>query len=99
MDEKRRRALDAAAILNAPVFTETLEDIQRRAVDAWRGAKTTQEREEAWYLQRAVHTIQREIFNVLQCAAVNAGGKDEVLNTELNKVKERVNGRRKRNAG
>jgi hypothetical protein len=75
MDEKRKKALDAAAILNSPVFADAVESIKGRAVEMWQTAKTTQEREEAWYLQRAVAVVQRELFNTLQCAAVNAGGK------------------------
>ena len=98
MDEKRKKALDAAAILNSPVFAEAVESIKGRAVEAWQAAKTTQEREEAWYMQRAVAVIYKELFNVLQCAAVNAGGKDEALNTELAKVKEKRNGGRKRSS-
>ena len=97
MDEKRKRALDAAAILNSPVFAEAVESIKGRAVEMWQAAKTTQEREEAWYLQRACAVFYKEIYNILNCAAVNAQGKDEVLNAELAKVKEKRNGR-KRNA-
>lgn len=99
MDEKRKKALDAAAILNSPVFADAVESIKGRAVEMWQAAKTTQEREEAWYLQRAVAVVQRELFNTLQCAAVNAGGKDNLLNTELEKAKESKNGRsRKRSS-
>lgn len=96
MDEKRKRALDAAAILNSPVFGEAVDGIQARAIETWKAAKTPQEREDAWHLQRAAEILRREIYNVLQCAAVNAGGKDEILNAELEKVKESKNGRRKR---
>ena len=98
MDEKRKKALDAAAILNSPVFADAVESIKGRAVEMWQAAKTPQEREEAWYLQRAVAVLYKEIFNILQCAAVNAGGKDEALNTELAKVKEKRNGGRKRSS-
>ena len=95
MDEKRKRALDAAAILNSPVFAEAVESIKGRAVEMWQAAKTTQEREEAWHLQRACVVFYRELYNVLNCAAVNAQGKDEVLNAELAKVKEKRNGRKR----
>lgn len=95
MDEKRKKALDAAAILNSPVFADAVESIKGRAVEMWQAAKTTQEREEAWYLQRACAVFYKEIYNILQCAAVNAGGKDEALNTELAKVKEKRNGRKR----
>lgn len=98
MDEKRKKALDAAAILNSPVFAEAVESIKGRAVEMWQAAKTTQEREEAWHLQRACAVFYRELYNVLNCAAVNAGGKDETLNTELAKVKEKRNGGRKRSS-
>ena len=96
MDEKRKKALDAAAILNSPVFSDAVENIKGRAVEMWQTAKTAQEREEAWYLQRAMTVLYRELFNILQCAAVNANGKDETLNAELSKAKEKANGRRKR---
>lgn len=95
MDEKRKRALDAAAILNSPVFAEAVDSIKGRAVEMWQAAKTTQEREEAWYLQRACAVFYKEIYNILNCAAVNAQGKDEVLNAELSKVKEKRNGRKR----
>ena len=98
MDEKRKRALDAAAILNSPVFADAVESIKGRAVEMWQAAKTTQEREEAWHLQRAVAVVYKELFNILQCAAVNAQGKDELLNAELEKVKEKRNGGRKRSS-
>lgn len=96
MNDQRKKALDAAMILNSPVFADAVDGIQGRAVEMWKASKTAQEREEAWYLQRAIAVLQRELFNVLQCAAVNAGGKDEVINAEVEKVKEKVNGRRKR---
>ena len=95
MDEKRKKALDAAAILNSPVFADAVESIKGRAVEMWQAAKTTQEREEAWHLQRACAVFYKEIYNILQCAAVNAGGKDETLNAELAKVKEKRNGRKR----
>lgn len=98
MDEKRKKALDAAAILNSPVFAEAVESIRGRAVEMWQAAKTTQEREEAWYLQRACAVFYRELYNILNCAAVNAQGKDETLNAELAKVKETRNGGRKRSS-
>ena len=98
MDEKRKRALDAAAILNSPVFADAVESIKGRAVEMWQAAKTPQEREEAWYLQRAVAVVYKELYNILNCAAVNAQGKDEVLNAELFKVKEKRNGGRKRSS-
>ena len=98
MDEKRKKALDAAAILNSPVFAEAVDSIKGRAVEMWQAAKTTQEREEAWHLQRACAVFYRELYNVLNCAAVNAQGKDEVLNAELSKVKEKRNGGRKRSS-
>jgi len=95
-NDERKRALEAAHILNSKVFAEAIEGIQGRAVEMWRNGKTAQEREEAWHIQRAAALLQREIFNVLQCAAVNAGGKDEVLNEEVSKAKEKANGRRSR---
>ena len=98
MDEKRKKALDAAAILNSPVFADAVESIKGRAVEMWQAAKTPQEREEAWHLQRACAVFYKEIFNILQCAAVNAQGKDELLNAELNKAKEKRNGGRKRSS-
>jgi len=95
MDEKRKKALDAAAILNSPVFADAVDSIKGRAVEAWQAAKTTQEREEAWFLQRACAVFYKEIYNILNCAAVNAQGKDVVLNAELEKVKEKRNGRKR----
>lgn len=93
MDE-RKRAIEAGQILNSPVFAEALDSISAHAYESWKNAKTTGEREEAWYTQRAVQVLQKEIFNVLQCAAVNAGGKDETLNEAVESAKEKItNGR------
>lgn len=94
MDDKRKRAIEAGQILNSPVFSEALGRIAGNAYETWRNAKTTQEREEAWYVQRAVQILQTELFNELQCAAVNAGGKDETLNEAVEAAKEKItNGR------
>ena len=95
-DDERKRALEAAHILNSAVFTDAIEAIHRRAVEMWRNGKTAQEREEAWYLQRSAALLHRELFNTIQCAAVNAGGKDELLNEEVSRAKEKANGRRSR---
>lgn len=94
MDEQRKRALDAGMILNAPIFAETMDALVDRAVEAWRAAKTPAEREEAWFLQRAVSLVKKELFNVLQCAAVRAEGKDKIVNEQVEKAKEKLtNGR------
>ena len=95
MDE-RKRAIEAGQILNSPVFNEAIDSIVGHAFEQWQNAKTTPEREEAWYIQRAVQILKREIFNVLQCAAVREGGKDEVLNEAVEAAKEKVSNGRSR---
>lgn len=96
MDDQERRATDAGYILNSAVFTETMDNIVDAAVEMWMAAKTPAEREEAWYMQRAVSIVKKQLFDVLQCAAVNAGGKNKAMNEAVKKAKEKLNGRRKR---
>ena len=92
MDEKKQKALEAASILNSAVFTEALGRLDERCVTRWRTAKTAEEREQAWHAQRAVAALRKELFDRLQDAAIDAGGKDAELNASLKKAKEKRNG-------
>lgn len=95
MDEQRKRAIEAGNILNSAVFTETMDAMVDVAIEMWQAAKTPQEREEAWYMQRAVSIVKKQLFDMLQCAAVNAGGKDKIVNEAVKAAKEKLtNGRR-----
>ncbi len=91
-DEKRERALEAGRILASPVFCEACERIDARCVARWRGAKTTEEREDAWHAQRALAVLRKELFNRLQDEALAAGGKDKELNAALKTAKEKKHG-------
>ena len=93
MDDKQR-ALEAAHILNSPILTEALDAMDAHAYEAWVNAKDVQGRETAWHTQRAAQILRKELFNIIQCAAVKNGGKDEAINAALETAKETVkNGR------
>ena len=91
-DVKKQKALEAGRILNSAVFGESLDRMDERCVTRWRTAKTADEREQAWHAQRAIAALRKELFDRLQDAAIDAGGKDTELNASLKKAKEKRNG-------
>ena len=92
--EKRMEALEAGRILQSTVFLRAFDTLDARYVQAWRTSSDTVKREDWWHMQRALEDVKREIFEILQCAAVNEDGKDETLNAAVKAVKENWNGRK-----
>ena len=92
--EARQRALEAGHILASPVFHDAFAALDARYVAMWRGAQSAEERDRAWIMQRQLSALKKEIFDVLQCAAVKEQGKDKQLNAVLNaaREKERIHG-------
>ena len=92
--EERMEALEAGRILQSSVFLRAFDALDARYVQAWRASSDATKREDWWHMQRALADVKKEIFDTLQCAALQNGGKDETLNAALNAVKEKLNGRK-----
>ena len=92
--EERIEALEAGRILQSPVFLRVFDTLDARYVQAWRASSDSVKRDDWWHMQRALEDVKREIFEILQCAAVNEDGKDETLNAAVKAVKENWNGRK-----
>ena len=86
--EAKQRALEAGRILTSPVFAEALATLDARYVAMWRGAQSAEDRERAWHMQHLLAALRKEIFDVLQCAAVDEHGKNDALNAALRAAKE-----------
>lgn len=91
--EERMEALEAGRILQSPVFLRVFDTLDARYVQAWRASSDSVKREDWWHMQRALVEVKKELFDILQCAAVNEYGKDETLNAAVKAVKEKLNGK------
>ena len=92
--EERIGALEAGRILQSAVFLRAFDDLDARYVQAWRASSDEVKREYWWHMQRALAEVKKELFDTLQCAALQNSGKDEVLNAAVKAVKEKRNGRK-----
>lgn len=88
--EERMDVLEAARILQSRVFREAFERLDARYVQAWRNCADSMKREDWWYMQRALLAVKKELFEEIQCAAIQEKGKDEVLNAALNAAKGKI---------
>ena len=91
--EERLEALEAGRILQSPVLQRVFDTLDARYVPAWRSRSASVKREDWWHMQRALAEVKKELFDTLQCAAVNEHGKDETLNAAVRAVKEKRNGK------
>ena len=91
--EERMEALEAGRILQSPVFLRVFDTLDARYVQAWRASSESVKRDDWWNMQRALAEVKKELFDILQCAAVNEYGKDETLNAAVKAVKEKLNGK------
>ena len=85
--EEHMKAMEAGRILQSPVFREVFERLDNRYVAAWRGSTDAVNREDWWQKQRALAEVKKELFEILQCAALKQQGKDEGLNAALKAAK------------
>lgn len=92
--EERMEALEAGRILQSAVFLRTFDTLDARYVQAWRASSDAVKREDWWHMQRALAEVKKELFDTLQCAALQNGGKDETLNAAVKAVKEKRNARK-----
>ena len=87
-------ALEAGRILQSRVFRDAFDRLDARYVQAWRSSSDSMRREDLWRMQRALADVKKELFDILQCAALKNSGKDETLNAAVSAVKEQKNGRK-----
>ena len=92
--EDRLNALEAGRILQSSVFLRAFDALDARYVQAWRASSDATKREDWWLMQRALAEVKKELFEILQCAAVKEHGKDETLNAAVKAVKEKRNARK-----
>lgn len=86
-DAQKREALEAARILESPLFRRVFETLDDRYVKAWRGAKSPEDRERCWQRQAALADVQRELFGLVEDANRRANGKDEGIRSARERVK------------
>ncbi|HIU17326.1 MAG TPA: hypothetical protein IAB01_02620 [Candidatus Avidesulfovibrio excrementigallinarum] len=92
--DERQQALEAGRILRSGVFRAALDRLDARCVRAWRACADSAQRDMWWHRQCALAAIRRELFDVLQCAALRAQGKDTVLNAALQAAKQTITAQR-----
>ena len=92
--EERMEALEAGRILQSSVFLRAFDTLDARYVQSWRACADSVKRDDWWHMQRALAEVKKELFDTLQCAALQNNGKDETLNAAVRAVKEKRNGRK-----
>ena len=85
--DRRDRAMEAARILNSPVFRAAMDAMDAQYVAAWRAAREQEEREHWWRMQNCVAVLRRELFRELQGADLRSGGKDGEIRAALEEAK------------
>ena len=85
--EERQRALEAGRILSSQVLREAFEGIDARLVGKWRSCSCSDERDELWRMLQCLAAVRKELFDILEYAAVKARGRDEALNKALDTAK------------
>lgn len=84
--EERQRAFDAARVLDVLGFVFTALD--ERYVAAWRASTDAGKRDDWWQRQRALQDVKRELFGIVEDAALKERGKDKALNAALTAAKK-----------
>nr|DAE02919.1 MAG TPA: hypothetical protein [Siphoviridae sp. ct8Hx23] len=65
IEEKKRRADEAAFILQSGVFRETFEALDAECVSQWRWAQDQEVRERAWRTQRVLDLIRDRLQDII----------------------------------
>jgi hypothetical protein len=86
--EERLRAFDAAKVLD--VLGDVFAELDSRYITAWRSSTDVETREDWWQRQRALADVKRELFGIVENAALREGGKDKALNAARNAAKKGV---------
>ena len=89
--EEKQAAIEAGRILESSVFNRVWDEMDAKAVEAWRAGKTAEQREECFAVVKVLAQVKDRFFSMLQDAAFAEGGKDEALNASLKTVKAKRN--------
>lgn len=65
LDEKKRRADEAAFILQSGVFRETFKKLDAECISQWRRAQDPEVRESAWRTQRVLGLIRDRLQDII----------------------------------
>lgn len=76
--QERQKAFDAALVLD--VLADVFEALDEKYVAAWKNSTDSVNRDDWWYRQRALQDVKRELFGVVENAALKEHGKDKALN-------------------
>lgn len=87
-EKERKRAFEAAHVLD--VLGDVFADLDARYVAAWKTSTDAIVREDWWQRQRALQDVKRELFGVVENAALKKHGKDEALNAARMAAKKGV---------
>lgn len=88
--EEREKALEAGRILSSPVLREAFDKLDAEYVLTWRTSSDPAVREDAWFKQRVLFEIQKNIKSILECAALRERGKDLQINAALAAAKKKA---------
>ena len=86
--EERMRAFDAAKVLD--VLGDVFAELDARYVAAWRSCSDAAARDDWWQRQRALSDLKRELFSMVENAALREGAKDKALNAARDAAKKGV---------
>jgi hypothetical protein len=86
--EERQKAFDAAHVLE--VLGDVFGVLDARYIAAWRTSPDAIARDDWWQRQRALTDVKRELFGIVENAALREGGKDKALNAARNAAKKGV---------
>ena len=73
------------------VLGDVFAELDSRYITAWRASADAAGREDWWQRQRALADVKRELFGIVENAALREGGKDKALNAARNAAKKGVN--------
>lgn len=86
--EEHQKAFDAAHVLE--VLADVFGELDARYIAAWRTCADAISRDDWWQRQRALTDVKRELFSIVENAALKEGGKDKALNAARNAAKKGV---------
>jgi len=86
--EEKQKAMEAGRLFSSPVLREVFDALDAEYVARWRASEDEGIRNECWHMIRAVSMVRRELYGMLEFAAVRERGKDEALNAAVDAAKK-----------
>lgn len=87
-EEQKRKALEAGFILSSEVFREVFASLDARYVKAWRVSGSQADRDDSWFMQRALAEVKKQLLSLLHDADVATKGKDKNIRAALKAAKQ-----------